>query len=279
MVKLTPPPDRVQDKLVYDYLYQLQEYLATALSAARAAAPAAAKAAGTAASAELAGQVQSLKALIIKTADAVEEHTSIDLSGLRDLIDQLGDVIDGEDGLRVQLMAIRNDYLAVSDFGTYAQQVQSTLSATGDALTNTVNSVSELRTDLNNAAADFNAWRIESQGYIRSGIVGYREDNSPIIGIAVGQNLTVLQDADGEDVTVTVTDGEGGQHTYKVVNQEGFRAIYAADELSFWLDDVKVAYLSNNRLYVTDVTALSRLTVGSWSIEDGTGGLVIKWRG
>ena len=66
---------------------------------------------------------------------------------------------------------------------------------------------------------------------------------------------------------------------YQVVEQKGFRAIYAADELSFWQDDVKVAYMSNNRLCITDVAALSRLAVGRWELTDGAFGLTLRWRG
>ena len=279
MVNLIPPPAGVQDRQVYDYLYQLQEYLRLTLDNVQSgtggnAAQAAEEAAAKAANAEIQQQVQYLKALIIKTADEVESHTQIDLSNLRALIDQLGDVIEGDGGLRAIIMQIQGDYVARSEFGTYAEQTAQQIEATANALTQYIAYVSELQANVDAVSADFNAWRIESEGYIRSGIVGYREDTTPIIGIAIGQNLTVLQDASGNDVTVEV-DGVG----YKVVEQKGFRAIYAADELSFWQDDRKVAYMSNNQLYITDVVTLSSLTVGHWNFEDGANGLVIKWRG
>ena len=279
MVNLTPPPAGVQDRLVYDYLYQLQEFLGMALERVRngtegSAAAVAAQTAATAASEEIVQQVNYLKALIIKTANEVESHTQIDLSALRTLIEQLGDVVMGDGGLQATLLAIQSDYVARSEFGTYAEAVAQQLEATAAGLTQYISYVSELQADLNNVSADFNAWRIESEGYIRSGIVGYREDTTPIIGIAIGQNLTVLQDANGDDVTVEI-DGVG----YKVVEQKGFRAIYAADELSFWQDDVKVAYMNNQRLYITDVVALASLRVGKWHVEDTANGLVFKWEG
>ena len=277
MVKLTPPPAGVRDKTVYDYLYELQEYLKLALDGAGdagGAAQAAAQQASRQASAELVRQVNYLKALIIKTADEVESHTAIDLGNLRALVDALGEVIEGDGGLRAVLMEIRGDYVARSEFGTYAESVAQQLEATANALTQYVAYVSQLQGSVDAVSADFNAWRIESEGYIRSGIVGWREDATPIIGIAIGQNLTVLQDAEGNDATVTV-DGTA----YKVVEQKGFRALYAADELSFWQDDVKVAYMSNNQLHITDVVALSRLAVGRWDVSDGAAGLTVKWRG
>lgn len=276
MVKLTAPPAGVQDRLVYDYLYQLQEYLARVLDAASSpggAAAAATQAAKSAVSEELGRQVQYLKALIIKTADTVESRTAIDLSGLRQLIEALGEVIEGDGGLRVQLLALQNDYVAKSEFGTYSEAVAQQLEANAQGLTQYVRYLSELEAGLDAVSADFAAWRVASEGYIRSGVVGYREDDTPIIGIAIGQNLTVLQDADGSDATVTV-DGRA----YKVVEQKGFRAVYAADELSFWQDDRKVAYMSNNQLYITDVTALSSLRLGRWVISDTADGLTVKWQ-
>ena len=274
MVKLIPPPAGVQDKLVYDYLYQLQEYLAHAPAALTASVPDAAvqAAAGKAASEQIAQQVQYLKALIIKTADTVEQNTQIDLSGLRALIEQLDGIVQTD---HAALLTVQSDYVAQSEFGTYQEQVNQALSATSQYLEQYVQYVSELRSDLDAVSADFTAWRIRSEGYIRSGVVGYRDDTTPIIGIAIGQDLTVLQDANGDDVVVTV-DGVD----YNVVEQVGFRAIYAADELSFWQDDVKVACMSNRQLYITDVVALSRLRVGSWSMTDSAAnGLVIKWEG
>ncbi len=270
MVKLTPPPANVQDRAVYDYLYQLQEYLSVALhgggDAGSVAVQQATQAATKQASAEIFQQVQYLKALIIKTADTVESHTAVDLSGLRAMIEQLGDVIEGDGGLRVQLLAIQNDYVAQSIFGSFQESITQQLNATASSLTQYVTYNSELLANMQAVDADFEAWRIASEGYIRSGIVDFREDTTPIIGIAIGQNLTTEMR--------TVNGAE-----YEIIAQAGFRAIYAADELSFWQDDVKVAYMSNNQLYITDVTALATLRVGKWKIEDGASGLVFRWEG
>ena len=274
MVQLTAPPETLQDRQVYDYLYQLQEYLRLALEQTKQESGETTARSARAASAEMVEQVRYLKALIIKTADEVESRTAVDLSALRALIDSLGDVIEGDGGLRLQLLALQGDYVARSQFGTYAEAVAQQLEATAAGLSQSVQYAAELRGDLDAVSADFAAWRVASEGYIRSGVVGYRADETPIIGIAIGQNLTVLQDSDGSDVTVTV-DGAA----YKVVEQKGFRAIYAADELSFWQDEKKVAYMSNNQLYITDVTALSGLRVGSWSVSDTVAhGLVIRWQ-
>ena len=277
MVRLTPPPAGVQDRQVYDYLYQLQEYLRQVLDGAEepgGTAAAAGRAAERAVSKEIGSQVEQLKALIIKTAEVVESHTAVDLSGLRRLIEELGDVVEGDGGLRVQLLSIQNEYAALSgQFGEYRRAIAQTLSATAEGLEQRIALVESLASLTD---TDFRDWLVRSAGYINSGVVGYRSDSTPIIGIAIGQELSVLTDASGDEVTVTV-DGVN----YRVIRQEGFRAVYAADELSFWQDDVKVAYMSNNRLYITDVQALGTLTVGQWRIsgELASRGLTVKWVG
>ena len=78
---------------------------------------------------------------------------------------------------------------------------------------------------------------------------------------AVGQNLTT-REVDGETV----------------VEQNNFRAVFTARRLSFWQDDTEIAYLSDNRLYITDITVLSGLNVGKWRM-DSTSGLAFQWMG
>lgn len=281
MVNMTPPPEGIQDPLVYNYLYQLQELLALTMQSAEAAGTAAGGEAPAATSAavdtKLQEQYQYLKSLIIKTADEVERHTQIDLSGLRELIENLGDLVETDNAA---LMAIRSDYVARSEFGEYRETVDQQLIAHGDSMEQQVHMLEQVSAEAEAVSADFAAYKIETGGYIRSGIVGRREDGTPIIGIAVGQALKVETDSEGNEVTEEVELSDGRVVQCHVVKRESFRAIYAADELSFWSDEQKVAYVSNNQLYITDVVALRSLQVGRWSVRDeGSVGLVIKWIG
>ena len=87
------------------------------------------------------------------------------------------------------------------------------------------------------------------------------DGDTPVYGVAVGQNLTT-REVDGETV----------------VEQNNFRAVFTARRLGFWQDDTEIAYLSDNRLYITDITVLSGLNVGSWRM-DSTAGLAFQWMG
>ena len=72
---------------------------------------------------------------------------------------------------------------------------------------------------------------------------------------------------------VLYVDGE------KVVEQNNFRAVFTATRLSFWQDATEVAYVSNNRLYITNITVLGGIDVGQWSMEAAEGGLAFRWIG
>ena len=181
-------------------------------------------------------QYDQLKSLILRTAEEIRSEMD-----------------------RVQL-SLQGQYVAVSDFGTYLQQMNSTIEGNAEALTQYYSFVSDLQRNMAAVDAAFESYRVETGGYIRTGIV-YYDGAVPVYGVAVGQDLTV-QEIDGETV----------------VEQKNFRATYTAGKLSFWQDAVEVAYVSNNRLYISNITVLQAVTLGRWEIG-GTDGLSFKWIG
>ena len=84
----------------------------------------------------------------------------------------------------------------------------------------------------------------------------------PVYGVAVGQDL-VCREVDGQ----------------QVVEQNNFRAVFTATRLSFWQDATEVAYVSNNRLYITNITVLGGIAIGDWSVEAAESGLLFRWIG
>lgn len=54
--------------------------------------------------------------------------------------------------------------------------------------------------------------------------------------------------------------------------------MFTAQKLSFWQDSTEIAYVSNNRLYITNITVLDSITVGPWRMDSGSG-LTFKWIG
>lgn len=225
----------------YSYLFQMAQQLNLALEALESGA--AVQGQGSVQSAPagsaviaLQQQYENLRSQIVKTAQQVEKTT---------------------ESLTAKL---HEEYVAQSDFGTYVQRLSAYLEANPEALTQYYGFCGDLQANVAAVDAAFNHYRIDTQGYIRTGIVAY-EGDTPIYGVAVGQNLTTRQ-VDGETV----------------VEQNNFRAVFTARRLGFWQDDTEIAYLSDNRLYITDITVLSGLNVGSWRL-DSNGGLSFQWMG
>ena len=253
MSELLMPPypnGSVQQQLTqqYSYLFQMAQQLNMALSALEGGAVStagnsgqqrksggAASAAGKAAL-ENAEQFQNLRAMIVKTAKQVSRN-----------MEQLE-------------TRLSEEYVASSQFGTYVQRLSAYLEANPEALTQYYSFCSDLAANVAAVDAAFSTYRLDTEGYIRTGIV-YYDGPAPVYGVAVGQNLAT-----------TEIDGQ------QVVEQNNFRAVFTAQRLSFWQDSTEIAYVSNNRLYITNITVLDSIGIGSWRMDSGSG-LTFKWIG
>ena len=221
----------------YTYLCAMAQQLNLAEEQLRAAIPAAAaKAPDLAKRTDLQDQYQNLKALVVKSADTVRAE-----------MDRLAAELTGS-------------YLAKSDFGSYVEQLSLYLEANPDAITQYYKFAADLRSDLDRVDADFETWRTETGGYIRTGIVAWDGD-APVYGVAVGQDLTT-HEVDGETA----------------VDQRQFRSTFTANRLSFWQDETEVAYISDNRLYIRAAEVLDSLSLGPWQLSTA-GGLAVQWNG
>ena len=181
-------------------------------------------------------QYQNLKSLILRTAKEI--YSAMDKVALE----------------------LAGEYVAISDFGTYLERLNSSIRADPAAITQYYSFFSDLQADVEAVDAAFERYKVETEGYIRPGIV-YYDGAVPVYGVAVGQDLAV-QEIDGETV----------------VEQKNFRATYTASKLSFWQDETEVAYVSNNRLYIGNITVRSGMTVGQWNISTDRG-LAFRWIG
>lgn len=243
VISLPPCPTGTAEQMAarqYSYLFQMAQQLNLALESIESTAAAArdgvqSAPAGGAVTA-LQQQYETLRAMILKTAAQVEKTT---------------------ESLTAQL---REEYVAQSDFGSYVRKLSAYLEANPDALSQYYHFLSDLKANVEAVDAAFSHYRVDTQGYIRTGIVAY-DGAVPVYGVAVGQNLTT-REIDGETV----------------VEQNNFRAVFTSRRLSFYQDDTEVAYLSDNRLTITDITVLSALNVGQWRLESRQG-LAFQWMG
>lgn len=182
-------------------------------------------------------QYDTLRSMILKTAEQVEKTTE-------------------------ELTArLKEEYVASSDFGSYVAKLSAYLEANPQAMTQYYSFFSDLKANVEKVDAAFSHYKVDTEGYIRTGIV-YYDGAVPVYGVAVGQDLT-CREIDGQ----------------RVVEQSNFRAVFTASRLSFWQDATEVAYVSNNRLYITNITVLGAIAVGQWSVEAAEGGLAFRWIG
>ena len=244
------PNGPVQQQLTqqYSYLFQMAQQLNMALDALAGGTASTAgngsaqrKSGGLPSAAEKAAaenreQFQNLRAMIVKTAKQVTRSM---------------------EQLKVRL---GEEYVAASQFGTYVQRLSAYLEANPEALTQYYSFCSDLAANVAAVDAAFSTYKLDTEGYIRTGIV-YYDGPAPVYGVAVGQNLTT-----------TEIDGR------QVVEQNNFRAVFTAQKLSFWQDSTEIAYVSNNRLYITNITVLDSIRIGTWRMDSGSG-LAFKWIG
>ena len=230
----------------YAYLFQMAQQLNLALEQLEQAESGTVRAAGAASGGGAAGgtklaaadrQYQKLRSMIVKTADQVR-HTREELTA-----------------------RLQEEYVAVSDFGSYVASLSAYLEANPEAVTQYYSFFSDLKADVEAVDAAFRHYKVDTEGYIRTGIVSY-DGAVPVYGVAVGQDL-VCREVDGE----------------QVVEQNNFRAVFTATRLSFWQDATEVAYVSNNRRYITNITVLGGIAIGNWSVEAAESGLAFRWIG
>lgn len=181
------------------------------------------------------------------------------VNALRALILQSAKLVRKEmDKLSTEL---RGSFVAASDFGAYLEQINSRIEADPTAITQYYKFISEIQGNLDAVSAGFERYRLSTEGYIRTGIVSREDSGAPIYGVAVGQGLT-SREVDGETV----------------IDSTQFRSVFTAQRLSFYQGDAEVAYLSDRKLYVENVTVLGALELGPWQLS-GSSGFSLKWTG
>lgn len=170
----------------------------------------------------------SIKSLIIKSADIVEAYS-----------EKIQAELDG-------------DYVAVSDFGTFQEETNQKIEANSTGL-------EQLFTDVQTISGTVDGLydqTIQTQAYIRHGLLDYGEDGAPIYGIEVGQ-------------------------TNVIDDQEVFSkfARFTSGRLSFFdANEIEVAYISDYKLYITSAHITGDLTVGEY-VMDTTDGIAFLWVG
>ena len=225
--------EREQLQQLKSYLYQFAEQLKWAFNTlesggASAAGNHAIVMSSTNEAIEAEKNFNSIKALIIKSADIVDSY-----------YEKMSKRLEG-------------DYVAKSDFGEYSEKTSAEIEANSKAIEQYYTDMQSLQTTLE----EINSSIIETAAYIKSGLLGYNDDGTPIYGVEVGQTNEV--------------DG---------VNIFDKFSRFTSDRLSFYdRNDVEVAYIGDYKLYIVNAEIRGSLKLGGYLI-DTTDGLAFKWVG
>lgn len=168
---------------------------------------------------------------------------------IKALIIKSADIVDAF----YQQMSARLDssYVAVSDFGTYKEQNTQVIEATAQAITQNYTSAIEL------SAEDLQTQIDQTNAYIRTGKLDEDAQGNPIYGLEIGQQSSV--------------DGETTFNKY---------ARFTSNRLSFFDNGgIEVAYISDYKLYITNVQLIDTLILGGYKLQFSSNGLYFKWIG
>lgn len=246
-IKIETPPvlsgaAETQLRQVYAYLFRLSEHLNLALGQLHTDSSNAAQVVGKQTEpSEAAKTYNALRALIVNTAEVVRSEM---------------DTIES---------TLRGEYEAVSSaWGTFRENIDTVITERAHDVVREYHYDAALEA-LQGQAASFDSYRLRTEGFIRQGFVEYDHRGLPILGIAIGQDLT------GNTVTIDGKDYEqfdGGQSC----------AFYTAEKVSFRINGQEVAYVSNRKLYIHDMEVKGSVVLNDWMLTTHEG-FALKWVG
>ena len=209
--------------------------------------------------------VETTRTVIGSVSSEAAKAANANAANLRALIIQTADTIEHEmDEIKTDLSS---NYVASSElYGTYTESINTTITESAAAVTQAIETGTTITT-IQDAIGTLQQYESNMSGYIKSGIVDW-DGITPVIGIAIGQELEFT------DTQVTV-DGT----VYTEIDKKQFSSVFTATELAFYQGTQKVAYMKNDRLYITDAIFTGTVHHGDkWEISH-TNGYTLKWIG
>lgn len=213
-----------------------------------------------------------LRALIANTGEIIRKEIVAVSSDL----ERTGSALDGKiDSQRQDLQAQIDSTNATllgeitkisSEFGTFEENFTTTVQTTAANEIKSYGYDAKLST-LEEQAAGFSEYKLHTEGFIVQGFIDFDETTgAPIVGVAIGEGLiTEEYEYNGE--------------TYKKINANQNCAFYRADRVSFRVNGVEAAYLSNQMLWITNAVLTGNLQLGTNWVITGTPTFEVKFLG
>ena len=203
---------------------------------------------------------------IVSGKGKAQEDANNTYNNLKSLIIKTADTVESEIEILEQELTSR--YVAQSDFGAYTEAIDTRITETAADITMALEYYASITDELNSVSQNFDAYVVQTEGYIKQGIVGY-DGATPIIGIAIGQEVTTTGG------TETVDGVE-----YDVIDTTKNMSILTTKKLSFYVNGVEIAYFSSGVLHVNNIEVEGAISMqGEWEISHPPGWFVLKWTG
>ena len=272
-IQLTPPPvlsgnAEKQLSALYSYLYQMSEQINVAVNSL-----------GTGIE-----KAEEIVSKVIKEGSSPsgsgKKDTNEQIQATKDNLDEsskalweetariMGVMTDGFEAASEATSRVVDGYLTVevadSKYGTAIDDLAVVVEENARGYNERFAAVSALSDKLGELGKKITA----SEGNILRGVVEYDENNAPVIGIAIGQDIAVSD--------VVTIDGE----EYAVVDRTKFVATYTSKAVKFWTDNKLVAYMANNKLYILEAELINRLVLNNFEqCVVPSHGFIIKYTG
>lgn len=226
MIKADYPNKFTELEQVNSYLHQLAEKINLNF-------------ANTTAEAIWSDTAKALSVLSDKEASAKEKADILaSYSAMRSLIIKTAEyTVENSEKI---MLSMAGDYVAKSEFGDYFEKATVDIEGTPVGITQLYGYTSGI-------TGEFGDITVNSHNFIKTGLLYYDEDSLPVYGVGVGE-LTTKVEANG--------------HT--VLDRSNLLATYTADEIAFWQNAEKVAYINNGSLYMP----AANITGGTLNIND-----------
>lgn len=187
----------------------------------------------------------SLRALIIKTADVVQQNI---------------DMVTAE---------LHMDYLALSDFGSYQENVQLQIEATAKQIVESYEydaALNAINTELGSMTSDMQSIR----GEIRRGFISDPETGETAFGVAIAESLSFT----GQTV-------ERDGITYYTLSSGQTLGLYTATGWQFWINGSKRGWFDSrdSQLHVSELNAERGIQLGADWVMSATNGFGLRYTG
>lgn len=187
--------------------------------------------------------------------DAVSNFNSI-----KGLIIKSADIVNAYYQEINKLIELSGEYVAEATFpegaAKFVQSTTSSINASSESIVQLFTNIQNINTSIES----LQNMQIDAKAYIESGLLGYDEKGYPIYGLEIGQR----NNKDGVEVF-----NKFARFTANML------AFYDANN-----EDTPVAYISNSKLYITQVEITGGLRVGGFAdtvMSDRS--VVTKWVG